>query len=222
MKLFQKGISILVTVAIPFFLVMTMIRLLFQPVFLRLEYQMPGFPPDPYGFTLGDRIKWGTVSLQYLFNDQGISFLGDQQLPDGTSLFNERELSHMVDVKVFIQSLVKSWIGLTIGLVLIFVWAWRGKWLGELGRAYLRGGWLTLGLIAAILVSLVINFDALFTAFHRIFFQGDTWLFLYSDSLIRLLPERLWQDLFIAVGFLTVLGGVGFILVGKRLARKNA
>ncbi|TLN03324.1 hypothetical protein FDZ74_14760, partial [bacterium] len=74
MKLFQKGISILVTIAIPFFLVMTMIRLLFQPVFLRLEYQMPGFPPDPYGFTLEDRIQWGTVSLQYLFNDQGISF----------------------------------------------------------------------------------------------------------------------------------------------------
>lgn len=221
MKMFQKGISILVTIAIPFFLIMTMIRLLFQPVFLRLEYQMPGFPQDPYGFTLEDRIKWGTVSLQYLLNNQGISYLGDQQLPDGTPLFNERELSHMVDVKVFIQSLVKCWIGLAIGLALLLVWAWRGNWLSELGHAYLRGGWLTLGLIATILLSLVINFDALFTAFHRLFFQGDTWLFLYSDSLIRLLPERLWQDLFIAVGILTVLGGIGFILVGKRLARRN-
>jgi integral membrane protein (TIGR01906 family) len=80
---------------------------------------------------------------------------------------------------------------------------------------------LTLGLIGAILAAILISFDALFTAFHHLFFTGDSWLFLYSDSLIRLFPLRLWQDGFIAMGILTAVGAVLFILAGTRLLRKK-
>jgi integral membrane protein (TIGR01906 family) len=92
----------------------------------------------------------------------------------------------------------------------------------EFGRAFARGGWLTLGIIGAILIAIVVSFDWLFTAFHRIFFTGDTWLFLYSDSLIRLFPLRLWQDGFIAMGIVTALLAIIFILGGNLLARKHA
>ena len=60
------------------------------------------------------------------------------------------------------------------------------------------------------------SFDALFTEFHRIFFEGDTWLFLYSDSLIRLFPERFWQDVFLAIGGLCI----GMALLVIFLSRK--
>jgi integral membrane protein (TIGR01906 family) len=221
MKHLQKGISILVTVAIPLFLLMTAIRVLFQPLFLKIEYNLPGFPADPYGFTQEDRLKWGSVSIEYMFNNADISFLADQTLPDGSPLYNERELSHMLDVKILLQLMMRVWIGLFIALALILIWASRGKWLGEFGRAYVRGGWLTLSLIGAILIAVLVSFDWLFTAFHHLFFTGDTWLFLYSDSLIRLFPERLWQDGFIGMGIFTALGGIIFILGGELLARQN-
>lgn len=210
-----------VSIILPFFLLMSAIRLVFQPVFLQLEYNAPGFPQDPYGFTKEDRLKWGRISLDYLFNDADISFLADQRLPDGSPLYNERELGHMLDVKNLIQLMLKVWLGLFIVLALVLIWAWRGNWLPEFGRAYARGGWLTLGIIAAILIAIAVSFDWLFTAFHRIFFEGDTWLFLYSDSLIRLFPLRLWQDGFIAMGIVTALLAILFIVGGNFLARKR-
>lgn len=222
MKRLHNIFSVLVTLVIPFILVMSAIRVLFQPLFLQIEYRAPGFPQDSFGFTLDDRLKWGTVSIEYLFNNTDISFLADQTLPDGTPLYNERELSHMLDVKVLLQVVIRIWIGILVALALILIWAWRGKWLPDFGRGLARGGWLTLGLIAAILIAIVVSFEGLFTAFHHLFFTGDTWLFLYSDSLIRLFPLRLWQDGFIGMGVLTALGGILCVVLGRLLARKHA
>lgn len=222
MTTLRKITAGIVSFLLPFFLLMTAIRLVFQPVFLQVEYNAPGFPPDPYGFTIEDRLKWGEISLDYLFNDAGISFLADQRLPDGTPLYNERELGHMLDVKNLVQLMVKVWLGLFVALALGLIWAWRGDWVPEFVRAFARGGWLTLGIIGAILIAIVVSFDWLFTAFHRIFFTGDSWLFLYSDSLIRLFPLRLWQDGFIAMGIVTALLAIIFILGGNLLARKRA
>jgi integral membrane protein (TIGR01906 family) len=72
-------------------------------------------------------------------------------------------------------------------------------------------------LIIAILIFVALSFNALFTAFHRVFFEGDSWLFSYSDTLIRLFPIRFWQDVFIALGVLTLLGaGVLWFAAGRK------
>jgi integral membrane protein (TIGR01906 family) len=80
-----------------------------------------------------------------------------------------------------------------------------------------RGGWLTVGLTAALGIFAAVSFWQFFTVFHALFFEGDTWLFYYSDTLIRLFPMRFWQDAFIFVGVLTVGGGIGLGLgLGRR------
>jgi len=81
-----------------------------------------------------------------------------------------------------------------------------------------RGGWLTVGLIFSILAYLVLNFDSLFVNFHRIFFKGGSWIFRYSDTLIRLFPVRFWQDAFIWIGMMSLGGGValGYFFSPKR------
>ena len=43
----------------------------------------------------------------------------------------------------------------------------------------------------------------------QIFFKGDSWLFYYSDTLIRLFPIRFWQDAFLWAAILALGGGVG-------------
>src|SRR3989304_7516748 len=89
----------LVTVLIPLALIGLGLRALLTPIFLQIEYNMPYFPPDEYGFTKEDRLKWAPYALDYLVNSADISYLGDLKFDDGTPLFNERELSHMDDVK---------------------------------------------------------------------------------------------------------------------------
>jgi integral membrane protein (TIGR01906 family) len=207
------GISILV----PVILLMTSVRILLNPAWLPFEYHQKSFPADPYGFTIDDRLKWGSLSVQYLLNDAGLSFLGDLKLDDGTPLYNERELSHMLDVKILVQQMIRAWYLLLILLVAAAVYAWQAKWMRDFLFALKRGGWVTLGLIAAIAVLIFTSFTELFTAFHRVFFQGDTWLFLYSDSLIRLFPLRFWQDAFLWMAVFWLLGAGLIIGISKWL-----
>lgn len=217
MKTVRTILSSFTVLAIPFLVIMTAIRLVMTPFFLQFEYNLPGFPPDPFGFEQEDRLYWSQYALDYLFNDAGPTYLGDLQFEDGTPLYNERELSHMVDVKVLVQQMVTGWIVLGLALVGTGLLAWRTGWLSEFWQSVSYGGWLTLAIVAAILIFVVLSFNALFTAFHRVFFEGDTWLFHYSDTLIRLFPMRFWQDGFILVGVATILGGLGFGFLGRRL-----
>ena len=222
MKWIARLLSWLISLSVPYLLIMVAVRLLISPFFLQFEYNRPGFPPDTYGFTLEDRLKWGNLSLQYLLNDADLSFLGDLKLEDGSPLYNERELSHMLDVKVLIQRTLRIFylsLALIVGLGL---WAWRTKWLEDYWNGLSRGGWLTVGLIVGILLLVLVSFRELFTVFHRIFFTGDTWIFLYSDSLIRLFPLQFWQDAFVLMGIFTLAGGLFFGFIGKRLANTTA
>lgn len=214
----RKTGLILISACVPFFLIMTAVRLLITPLYARAEYQMPFFPPDSYGFTLKDRLKWSEISINYLTNSASINYLADQKLPDGTPLYNERELSHMADVKTLVQHMITAWALLSGVLIILAAWAYR-RWWKDFWAALGRGGAWTIGLIVLILLAVSVSFDWLFTMFHRIFFTGDTWLFFYSDSLIRLFPIPFWRDAFILMGLFTVAGSFLLIWIGRRINR---
>ncbi|MDD5368526.1 MAG: TIGR01906 family membrane protein [Anaerolineaceae bacterium] len=203
----QRGLTILVALLIPFTLLMGSIRLLMTDAFLQVEYHTPWFPPDLYGLTLEERLKWSKPSVDYLINNAGIAFLAELKFTDGTPIYNERELSHMQDVKNLVQKTLGLWrIGLIVLIALVLV-AWRRGWGLALRRGLSTGGWITVGVVIGILVGVMTGFDWLFTEFHHLFFAGDTWLFLYSDTLIRLFPIRFWMDAFILVGVLCLAVG---------------
>lgn len=218
-------LSWIVTLLAPLVLVLAAVRLLLTPAFLRLEYNTPGFPADPYGFTKEERLYWSNIALEYLLNDADITFLEELRFPPGqqappascqfmddcTRLYNVRELKHMQDVKKVVQVALRLWhIGLG-ALLLLNIWAWRGGWWDDFRRGLQRGGWLTLALLGTILLLVLLAFGVIFVAFHNVFFEAGTWMFLTSDTLIRLFPERFWRDAFLAVGF---LAGGGGLLVG--------
>jgi len=221
LKKIYSALSVLVAIAIPFLLMMGAIRLLLNPFFLDYEYHQSNFPADPFGFTTTDRLYWGKISLNYLVNDQGIDYLGNLKFADGTSFYNERELSHMHDVKNLIQTTLKIWYVVIAALLLLWLWSWRKKW----GRAFWRGvaygGLLTILIVIAIMVGVAVNFDALFRGFHAIFFTGSSWLFYANDSLIRLFPEKLWSDAFLFMGIFTLTGAVVLGFLGLRLSQRK-
>lgn len=213
MKFWKNAGVLLIAVSVPFFLMMTAIRLLLTPLYPEIEYRMPYFPPDPYGFTLEERLKWSKISIEYLLNDSDLSFLANQKLDPQTPLYNERELKHMLDVKILVQQMITVWSILAGVYVILLAWAWRRGWMTDLLRAFSWGGKGAIALILLILVSVVLN--ALFTAFHQIFFEGNSWLFRYSDSLIRLFPLPFWRDAFIWVGAFTFLASLILIWIEK-------
>jgi len=205
----------LVTLLIPIVLVLLGIRMLLNPIAARIEYHMPGFPPDEYGFTLDDRVHWSNYSIRYLLNNAGIEYLADLSFDDGSMVFDPRELAHMRDVKVVVQGALKVLyveLALLIGLG---VYAWFGGWKAPFLRGLSRGGWLTIWLIAGVGLFAAVNFWNFFTYFHEIFFSGDSWLFEYSDTLIRLFPIRFWQDVFAFVLAFALIGGLLLGLFAK-------
>ncbi len=208
-------LSWFVTIIIPIALIGLGLRILLSPLFLKVEYNMPYFPPDTYGFTKSDRLKWAPYALNYLVNSADISYLGDLKFEDGSPLYNKRELSHMADVKRVTQNALNIWYITLSLLILLGLWSWRGDWIQAYRQGLMRGGWLMVGLATIIGVIAVIGisvnpdlFFDFFTAFHHLFFTGDSWLFLFSDTLIRLFPIRFWQDAFLFAAVIALGGGV--------------
>lgn len=219
-----RFLSVLVTLLIPVALVLTAVRILLTPAFISFEYNTPGFPPDRFGFSKTDRLYWANIAVDYLLNDAGIEYLGDLRFPQGetapqescqfmddcTRLYNDRELQHMLDVKNVVQASLRVWAISLITLIGLAIWAKWGGWWPQYRRGLGRGGWLTVGLLLGILLFVLFAFGLIFVAFHNVFFESGTWTFLYSDTLIRLFPERFWRDTFLAVGLLA--GGAGLAL----------
>jgi integral membrane protein (TIGR01906 family) len=214
--LFQV-LSWLITLLTPVFLIGLALRLMLGTWFLQLEYRMPYFPPDEYGFTTQDRLHWAPYALDFLTNNAGISYLSDLKFEDGTPLFNSRELSHMQDVQHVVQWALRAWLLTLAILIILGIWAWRSGWIGVYLSGLRRGGWLMLGLSAALALLAITNFWAFFTWFHELFFQGNSWLFEWSDTLIRLFPLRFWEDVFAWVAVI-VVGGALLLGFGIREA----
>jgi integral membrane protein (TIGR01906 family) len=210
-------LSWLVTLLTPITVVLLIARLMLSPLLPRLEYRMPGFPADPYGFTQSDRVEWSGYAWQYALNSAGIDFLANMKFSDGSPVFNERELSHMHDVKGVVQGVLKVlYVSLAV-LIGLGVYAWLGGWKRDFLAGISRGGWLTVGLILGISALALVSFWDFFTLLHEMFFKGDTWLFEYSDTLIRLFPIRFWQDIFLfGLGLALITGALLGVLARPR------
>jgi integral membrane protein (TIGR01906 family) len=200
----------------PFVILMLAIRCLITPIYAKIEYRLPGFPEDPYGFTREERLDFAKPSINYLVNSEDLSFLEALQFDNGDPIYTERELSHMADVKQLVTGMRYALAG---GAILIFILtltiAKLDQWKSAL-RAILWGAWGEFVLIGGILLFIVLSFDFLFTLFHKLFFESGTWTFYTSDTLIRLFPMRFWRDAFLSVGGLSILFALIIIFISRR------
>lgn len=216
--LYLKFAQIYLAIAFPMLVVLLTIRLVMTPLFLQIEYTRPGFPEDYFGFTQQDRLNYAPYALNYLLNAEGIEYLGDLTFEDGTRMYNDRELRHMYDVKIVVQItfLVTTILSvLTAGLIFLLA---RKKHHQVIKRGFRNGAIFSLAVIIAIIIVAVFNWDFFFTTFHTIFFESGTWVFFYSDTLIRLFPEQFWFDAAMTIGGTTILAA----LIALFLTRQRA
>ncbi len=211
----MEALSWLAALAVPMALIGLAVRIVLLPAFVQLEYHVPGLPPDDYGFTTQERIHWAGYAWNYLVNSSDISYLGNLKFTDGTPLFNERELSHMADVKGVVKGTFRAWYISLVILGIVAIWAWQARQMRVFLKGLKRGGWLTIAFGAVIGTIVVIGvlmdpnvFWNFFAWFHSLFFQGNSWIFEYSDTLIRLFPIRFWEDTFLLAALLVLAGGL--------------
>ncbi len=209
-------LRIVVFIFMPVVLVLTNVRLMLTPLYINWEYNLTGFPPDPFGFTKEDRLAYSRLALEYLLNSAGIEFLGDLNLPDNqvanpdfsrryNEMYNDRELKHMLDVKIVVKGALAVWtIAGLLWLASAAALAWQPATRPLLRSGLLTGSIITVAILVALGLYIAIGFSTFFVQFHQVFFTGDSWLFRWSDTLIRLFPQQFWYDVFLWIAGLTL------------------
>ena len=221
------------TLGLPLLLVAASVRLLLTHEFLRLEYQRPGFPADPYGFTRQDRLEYGLYAIDYLYQAGDSSTLAAQQLPrekcwqpvDDAAhcpLFNANELRHLEDVKRIVTFIftIAALCGVALAAALMAALA-RPELQPHLQRGLRSGAILTLAAILMLAVVAAAAWDSAFDRFHELFFAAGSWRFPFSDSLIRLYPEQLFVDASLIIGALCATGAVALLLLESLWHRRG-
>lgn len=218
-SLSTRVVHILFLVCTPFILLLSNLYLLATPAFIRHEYSKPNFPPAVL-YNDAERLSLAEATLHYLRSTESVEYLNNLR-SRGQAVYNTREVKHLVDVKRVMNA--AFWIhGICLLLwiaAVVFVWRQRREWYSAL-RAIFMGCLALFAVLLTIGLLAYANFDLFFTAFHRLFFEGDSWLFAYSDTLIQLFPVPFWMDATWTLALLTmgeclVLGAAAWALLQR-------
>ncbi|MCG7425825.1 TIGR01906 family membrane protein [Kocuria rhizophila] len=216
----RRVLQVFLVLSLPVLWLAVGVRLVATPAFLWLEYHRPGFPADPWGMDLNERMTFGSYGLDYIMNLAPPEYLGGLVSPEGGLAFTPSEVSHMTDVQHVMQ-----W-GLLLAAVLLVLSALAGWYLhrtapGTASAAWFWGGWLTVALLVVAAATALLGWEQFFTAFHSLFFSSGTWTFSVTDTLIRLYPTQFWVDAAVTVAIVALVGAFTTVLVTRRRALRS-
>ena len=200
----------------PLVLLLSNLYVAATPAFIRWEYAKSGFPPA-WRYGTAERLSLAEATLHYLRSAEPAEYLTGLS-SGGDAVYNLREVEHLVDVKVVMSGAfwVHGACAVLCGLAIALSWRVPGERAGVL-LALSQGCLGFLALMVAVGLLAYANFNVFFTIFHGVFFEGDTWLFSFSDTLIQLFPVRFWMDATWLIAVLTALecGTVGIVTYAR-------
>jgi integral membrane protein (TIGR01906 family) len=179
---------ILFVVCIPILLITTNLRLAANETRL-YEY---GF--DKYDVSAATGLD--AAELRDFANRMITYFNSDNELFE-TELYNERELSHLKDVKGLIR--LSFYLQLASGIYIVlyiagsFVLRRRAFW-RDLARRLVWGGGTTVAFLAVFGFWAVTDFDSLFLLFHLVGFRNDLWQLYPGDTMLLMFPQGFFND----------------------------
>ena len=199
------ALVVVIAVVTPPTLIANAMRLLATDTFVRNELGRDGFPPDRYGFTDEQREALALLGLRSIqAGSEGIVLLERATLPDGSPAFDERELSHMADVRALFVPIQRGSFVVMLAIAVLALALARTRLRAVVPRGLLAGALATLAVAILLVPVILLGFDGFFTRFHEMFFEGDTWRFSSTDTLIRIYPERFWEDVSTLAAVITV------------------
>ncbi len=210
-----KTLQLVIILLIPVVIVLTAAHFLATDQFLVLEYNRDRFPPDLFGFTTRQRFILASTNIHYVRAHLPSDELSRQILND-EPVFSAREVSHMADVRAVFQFVWRAWLIAIIVILLSGFILWRRGERSAIASAIQSGGLLTVALIGSIALLAFFAWQVWFDNFHLIFFEPGSWLFDYSDTLIRLFPLQFWMDATFTMSAISLFGGLLLAFLGWR------
>ena len=133
----------------------------------------------------------------------------------GAPVLNERERSHMRDVRgVFFGFFVVSMVLVIAAIAVVIRRGHDGRaasWIAVRNGA----GGLIVGLLLVGGIALI-AFDQLFEIFHQVFFAGGSYTFdPATERLVQLFPFQFWQETSIALGIVAIVVAIGVAVVAQ-------
>lgn len=114
-------------------------------------------------------------------------------------VFDERETLHMVDVKNLYW---KAWnvqttaYVISFALAMFFLFKYKSEFYRSIMKAYNYGLFIILGLVIAIAIYALIDFNSFWLNFHYVFFDNDLFLLDPNVSImINMFPETFFFDM---------------------------
>lgn len=208
-----KTLKLFLILLIPIAIIGTAVSLLVTDQYLAFEYSKSSFQPDSSGLTEHQRFILASTNIHYVRAHLPSDEISKQSL-NGIAVYSPREVSHMADVRAVFQSVFQVWQFTIILLLLIGLALWQKKERLALSSAIQWGGLLTSGIISLIGLLAVFAWQFWFETFHLFFFEPGSWLFSYSDTLIRLFPVKFWFDATLTISLLSFIGGLLLALIG--------
>lgn len=191
-------LSRIITLAVPVVLILTNIFIFMNPTWLAYQYGKSDFPPS-VRFTPEDRYRLASESIEYVRGNRTLEQF------KALNVYDEREIKHMIDVRELVDKVKIVLPILALLIIASLVVLAREKTNRALAaRGLLNGAILTVGFFVVLGLFAAVGFQTFFTLFHKIFFEGDTWLFNYTDSLIQFYPLPFWFGTSIALIALTI------------------
>lgn len=120
----------------------------------------------------------------------------------------------MADVRTVFKAVLFTGKIMFLVLLLIALGLWQEGEQRVLGSAIQWGGLLTSAFILIMGLLAIFSWQSWFNTFHLFFFEPGSWLFSYSDTLIRLFPVEFWIDATLTISALGLIGGLITALVG--------
>ena len=190
----------------------------FDQAFYRNVYSQLG-TAETIGISEADLERSTAVLLDYI-RDERDDLDVEVTLADGTveQMFNEREVAHMIDVKVlYLRAMAVKWIALVVAVLAVAVVIWRfgfKKALVHLSRGY-RVSLIVFGVFVVMLGAYAfLDFDRFWTQFHHLFFSNDLWILNpLTDRMILMVPSYFFNTLVLKIVASSLVGIVAVPLV---------
>lgn len=203
------ALVVAIAVVTPPVLVVNGLRAVANDWIVRFEYGRSGFPDDRYGLSREERTDLALIGLDAITpGTEGVALLEQARLPDGTPAFTAREVEHMDDVRQVFGRALRVQLAVLVALALLALALARTALRPAVPGGLLLGSLLTLTVAVLAIPIILLGFEGFFARFHELFFDPGTWRFPTSDTLIRLYPERFWEDVSQIVAVLTLAQAV--------------
>jgi hypothetical protein len=187
-----------IAILIPIALLGLSSRVIFTPLFCRLEYNLQELLNQPMSLSKYDLILRSSSIAEYLTTDQETGFLNQLKLTSGQRMFKKEELPLFRNAKTEVRKMLFYWLASLLCLYVTSLLLWAKNWLSTLQNGVKKGGLLTMGLVPL--------------------FMFILWFWIsksQSPYLIQVFPGRIWKNAVLFITVFNILAGLALVTLIK-------